>query len=89
MEVGAIFALYVSTFLFLLSTYYFVGSDTLKRIARGSPGWNSVLLWLAGIAAILDLVAAVFVVADNVAGGDYYLVFGNVFCPICTCSSEC
>jgi len=79
MDLGVLFAIYVSTFLFLLSTYYFVGADALKQSGGSDPFWNRVILGLTGIATVLDLVAAVFIVADEITGGSYYLVFGTVF----------
>lgn len=77
MDIASLFALYVCTFLFLLSTYFFVGSDALKRSGGNSHLENTIVLSLAGIATVLDVIAAGFIVSEDISGGDVYLVFGT------------
>lgn len=82
MELGAVFALYVCTLLFLLSTYYFVGADALRRSGgkNNSHTEDQIVLGLAGVATVLDVVASVFIVSESLSGGDAYLTFGVCFC---------
>lgn len=80
MELGAVFALYVSTLLFLLSTYYFLGADALRQSGgKNSHTEDQIVLGLAGVATVLDVVASVFIVSESLSGGDAYLTFGVYF----------
>ena len=77
MDIGSFFALYVCTFVFLLTTYYFVGYEALKQSGGPKPRENQIILTLTWIATVLDVIAAIFIVSEDLSNGDAYLVFGT------------
>ena len=77
MELGALFAIYVCAFVFLVFTYYLVGSAALRSSGSDNRCYNGAVLSLAAVATLLDLAAAGIILVEKVAGGDYYLVLGT------------